>query len=219
MCLLVAIFAEFDIRVDRQRHEEDQNRVEQDQSRLSNVGVVWLPLVSRIGIRLCLRLTEKNDYSRESTNDSRVSALLHDGVYNRNRETTKHRRQGTHSPVWDVVGRVAVTNAREVEVALKTNKPSRKSEQQLRKWGVNVEIVFATQVVGGKLAKMDLVEAIAKDLVVRTLRRRETKTYTTWSGWFNFANRTMNASTVNTTTVIWLARPVSMYCSMALLFL
>jgi hypothetical protein len=140
---LVTIFAELDIRIDRQRHEEYQNSVKQDQSRLSNVGVIWLPSVPRIGRLDAKRLTEKNDERRESTNDSRVSALLHDSVHNRDRETTEYGWQGTHSPVWDVIGRVAVTDVREVEVALKTDKPSRKSEQQFRKWRVNIEVILA----------------------------------------------------------------------------
>ena len=112
------------------------------------------------------RLTEKKDDSGESTNYSGVSTLLHDTVYNRNSETTEDRRQGTHSPVWDVTGRVAVTNVREVKVTLKTDKPSSKSEQHLCEWRVNIEVVLATQVVGGKLAKMDLVKSIVTNVLV-----------------------------------------------------
>ena len=93
------------------------------------------------------RLTEKNDDSRECTNYSGVSTLLHDTVYNRNSETTEHRWQGTQSPVWDIIGRVAVTNVCEVKVTLITDKPAGKSEQQLCKRRVNVEVVLAAQVV------------------------------------------------------------------------
>jgi len=105
-----------------------------------------------------LRLTEK-DYDRgERSNDSRVSTLLHDIVHGRDSETTEYGWQGAHSPVWDVIGRVTVTNAREVKVALKTNKPSRESKQQFRKWGMNIEVVLATQIVGCEFAEMDLIE-------------------------------------------------------------
>jgi hypothetical protein len=158
---LVTIFAELDIRIDRQRHEEDQNRVKQDQSRLRNVGIVWLPLVSPLEHpRSIWELTEKDYDCRESSNDSRVSTLLHDIVHNRNRETTEYSWQGTHSPVWDVIGRIAVTDVREVKIALKTNKPSRKSEQQLREWGMDIEVVLATQIVGRELAEMNLVKTV-----------------------------------------------------------
>jgi len=181
---LVTIFAELDIRIDRQRHEENQNRVKQDQSRLSNVGVIWLPLVTRIEHPgTAGRLTEKDYNRRKSSDDSRVSTLLHDIVYNRNRKTTKYGWQGTHSPVRDIVGRVAVTNGRKVKVTLKTDKPSRKCEQQLRKWGVDIEVVLATQIVGCEFAKMDLVETFAmKNLVIRAVKTQKVETYTTWSG-------------------------------------
>lgn len=126
------------------------------------MGVIWLPLVTRIEHPDAPgTLTEKDYNRRKSSNDSRVSTLLHDIVYNRNRETTKYGWQCTHSPVRDIIGRVAVTNGRKVKVALKTDEPPRKSEQQLRKWGMDIEVVLATQIVGGELAEMDLVEAIA----------------------------------------------------------
>lgn len=105
-------------------------------------------------------LTEKDDNRRKSSNDSRVSALLHDIENNRNRETTEYSWQGTHSPVWDVISRVAVPNVHKVKVALETNKPSRESDQQLRKWGVNVEVVLATQIVGSELAEMNFIKTI-----------------------------------------------------------
>lgn len=36
----VAVLAEANIRIDRQRHEEDQSRVQQDQAGLSDVSVI-----------------------------------------------------------------------------------------------------------------------------------------------------------------------------------
>lgn len=170
---LVSIFAELDVRIDRQRHKEDQNCIKQDQPRLGNVGVIWFILVSHIGRPdVSARHTEKDYDRRKSSNNSRVSTLMHDIVHNRNRQTAQNGWQGTHSPVWDIISRVAVSNVLEVEVALKTNKPSCKSEQQLRKWGMDVEIVLATEIVCGKLAKMDLIEAVAGEkLVARVLRR------------------------------------------------
>jgi len=181
---LVTIFAELDIRVDGQRHEEDQGRVKQDQPRLGNVGIICALLEPWIGyLDVPKRLTEKNDDSRECTNYSGVSTLLHDTVYNRNSETTENRWQGTQSPVWYVIGRVAVTDVREVKVALKTDKPSSKSEQHLCEWRVDVEVVLAAEVVGGKLAKMDLVKAtVGIFFSFRVLRRQTAETYTTWSG-------------------------------------
>jgi hypothetical protein len=43
---LITIFAELDVGIDRQGHEEDQSRVEQDQPRLGNVSIIWFQLVS-----------------------------------------------------------------------------------------------------------------------------------------------------------------------------
>jgi len=106
------------------------------------------------------KLTEKDNDRRKGSNDGRVSALLHDIVYSRNRETAEYGWQGTHPPVWNVINRVAVTDVREVKVALEANKPSRKGDQQLRKWGVDVEVILATKIIGSELAEMNLIEAI-----------------------------------------------------------
>jgi hypothetical protein len=128
--------------------------------------------------------TEK-DYNRgKCSNDRGVSTFMHDIVDNRNRETTQYSWQGAHSPVWDVVCCVTISDVCELEVALKTDEPSRKSEQQLREWGMNIEIVLATQIICGELAKMNLIETVApkKKLTARVLRRRKGEAYTTWSG-------------------------------------
>lgn len=105
-------------------------------------------------------LTEKNHDRRKSSNNSGVSALLHDIVHSGDRKAAKYGWQGSHSPVWNVTGRVAVADVRKVKVALKTDKPSRKSDQQLGEWGMNVEIVLATQIIRSELSEMDLVKTI-----------------------------------------------------------
>lgn len=98
---------------------------------------------------------------------------MHDKVYNRNREAAQYGWQCTHSPVWDVVGRITVTDVCEIKISLETDKPPRKSEQQLREWGMNIEIVLAAQVICGELSKMNLIEAVAtENLVTCVLRRR-----------------------------------------------
>lgn len=75
-------------------------------------------------------------------------------------------------PVWDIIGREAVANVRKVGVALKTDEPFRKSEQQLREWRVNIGVVLATQITGGELAKMDLIKAVGTRNSVAWILRR-----------------------------------------------
>ena len=122
------------------------------------------------------KLTKKDYYRGKSSNDGGVSTLVHDIVYNRNSETAQDGWQSTHSPVWDVVGRVAVTDVYEVEVSLKTDKPSGKCEQQLSEWRVNIEIVLAPEIICGELAKVDLVEtAVVKSSAAQSLRKQKTE--------------------------------------------
>jgi hypothetical protein len=128
-------------------------------------GRYLVSLALRVGCSTTFeKLTEKDYDCGKSSNDGGVSTLVHDVVYNRNSETAQDGRQSTHSPVWDVVGRVAVTDVCEVEVALKSDKPSGKGEQQLSEWRVNVEIVLAPEIIRGEFAKVDLVEtAVVKN--------------------------------------------------------
>ena len=120
-----------------------------------------MPLGSVVGRSDALRkLTEKDNDRGKGSNDGGVSTLLHDIVHNRNGETAHYCWQGAHSPVRDVVGRVAITDVRKLEVALETNEPSSKGEQQLREWGMDVEIIFTTQVIRSELAKMNLIETV-----------------------------------------------------------
>lgn len=91
--------------------------------------------------------TEKNDRRRERSNDRRVPALLHNSVNNWNRETAQDCRQRAHADIWHMGRGVAVADSLERELAVEANEPARKSEKQLRKRRVHVEVVLAEDVV------------------------------------------------------------------------
>ena len=73
----------------------------------------------------CRKRTKKNKRSRERSDDSRISALLHDSVDERNGKTTKDSRKRAHPNKRDVMVGVAIANIVEVEFPIEANKPTR----------------------------------------------------------------------------------------------
>ena len=69
--------------------------------------------------------TKKNKRSRERSDDSRVSALLHDSVDEGNGKTTKDSRKRAHPHKRDVMVGVAIANIVEMEFPIEANKPAR----------------------------------------------------------------------------------------------
>lgn len=63
-----------------------------------------------------------------------------------------------------MVVRITVTDVCEVEGAVIANKPTGKTEEELREWRMDVEVVLPCDVVGREFAEMDLVEAITEVL-------------------------------------------------------
>lgn len=54
---------------------------------------------------------------------------------------------------------VAVSNVLEREVAIKADEPSRKSKQKFCEGWVHIEVILPKDIVGGKLAKVNFIEA------------------------------------------------------------
>jgi hypothetical protein len=128
-----------------------------------------------------MRRTKADKRSREGGDDGRVSSLLHDGVYEWDRKRAKHCRKSTHANERDVVVRVRVTDVFKVELAVKADEPSSKSEEHLGERGMDVEVILALDVLGSKFTEMHFIEAggnrsdIGKSAV-------DEHTYTTSSG-------------------------------------
>lgn len=77
---LIAKLAELNVRKERKGHEENEGGVEEDQTRLGDMGVIWRR-ARRSGMKCAARadeLTEKNESSRERGNGGGVARLLHD---------------------------------------------------------------------------------------------------------------------------------------------
>lgn len=91
--------------------------------------------------------TEKNDRRRERSNDRRITALLHDGVNNRDSQASHNRRERPHADIRHMAGGVAVSNVLEHELSVEAHKPAGEPEEQLRERRVDVEVVLAEDVV------------------------------------------------------------------------
>ena len=91
--------------------------------------------------------TKENQTSRKSRNDCRITAFLHDSVYDGYRHTSKHRWERPHADIGNVVLRVAVTNGFELEFAVEANKPTGKTVEHFRERWMDIEVVFSLDVV------------------------------------------------------------------------
>lgn len=77
---LITKLAELNVCKERKGHEENEGGVEEDQTRLGDMSVIWRG-ARRSGMKCAARadkLTEKNESSRERGNGGRVARLLHD---------------------------------------------------------------------------------------------------------------------------------------------
>jgi len=73
--------------------------------------------------------TKQDDRGREGRNNSRIPALLHDRINNRDGETAKDRRKRAHANIWNVVRGVAIANVVEVEMSIEAHEPASQTEQ------------------------------------------------------------------------------------------
>lgn len=121
---------------DRERHEEDERCVEQNQPSLSNVSVV-----------------EEHQAGCEDASWKRVSTLPHNPEDSADCECSLQCRKRAVSHIGHLVGDVAVANVLEQELSLVSHKPACESEEEFAEWWMNVEEVGAIKVVGCKLCK------------------------------------------------------------------
>lgn len=99
-----------------------------------------------------------------------------------------------------MVQRIRVSNSLELKLAVESYEPASEAKQEFCEGWVDVEVVFAKDIVCGKFPKMDFVEALWRTRQGRrrvaaaqayhvqvTRQRRKTckairETHTTWSG-------------------------------------
>lgn len=110
--------------------------------------------------------TEKNKERGEGCNYGRITAFFHDGVNERNGESTECSRESAQADVRDVVFRVAVADVLELELTVEAREPACKTQQHLRERRMYIEIVFALDVVSCELAKVHFIETTGYELVL-----------------------------------------------------
>ena len=91
--------------------------------------------------------TEQDDRGGEDGNNGRVTAFLHDSVDNGDSETTEDGGKSTHAHVGDMSLSVAVANVLEAEVTVIADEPACETEEEFRKWRVDVEVVLSEDVI------------------------------------------------------------------------
>ena len=158
--LQVSEFAEADVRVDGEGHEEDEGSIQENKPRLCNMRVICSTTTFSKNLLHIFAggLTEQNQASRESSDNRRVSALLHNRIDNRDSQTSKNCGQSAHADIGNVVGGVAVADVLKQETPIEADKPTRQAKQQLCERWVHVEVVLVRDVVCCELAEVDFVE-------------------------------------------------------------
>lgn len=125
---------ELDVGEQTAGHCQDKRSVQQNQARLTNVGIV-----------------EKDKTSSYNASGQAVARLPHDHIGDGDCQRTEDRWEGTESHEWNFVRNVGVPNVLEVEVPIVANQPSHKCEEKLSEGWVHVEEIGSLKVIGGKL--------------------------------------------------------------------
>lgn len=122
-------------------HGENESSIQEDKSGLSNMGIV-----------------KKEKTGGEDTGGKTVARLPHDEVCNGDSQGAEGGRQSSESHVGDLIRDVGVTNVIEVEVAIVTDQPADKGEEELAERRVDIEEVGSLEVIGSELSKVHLVK-------------------------------------------------------------
>lgn len=163
---LMSLLVELDVAQQAQCHEEDEGRVEEDKSSLTNVRVI-----------------EQDEAGRKNAGWQRVARLPHDEEYNGNSQRTQQSRESPISHVWYIVLDVRVPNVVEKKLSVVANKPADQSKQEFGEGRVDIEEVEPLEVVGSELRSSQQKNFdMPKCSYVRTLPKC-TSSKTTSSGW------------------------------------
>lgn len=139
--LMIAKLAELNVGKERKCHEENEGGVEEDQTRLGNMSVV-----------------KKNESSGERGNGGRVARLFHDPEDDWDGGGAQEGGERAHADEGHLVDGITVADVGKIEFAIESNEPADKAEEELGERWVHVEVILAENVVGGELAKVNLVE-------------------------------------------------------------
>lgn len=159
--LPVTKFSESNVGIGSERHEEDQDGIKQYQPGLRDMRVVCKTSreLNLVKMRTVV-LTKQEEDRRERRNHRRITTLLHDAVYDRNRQAAQYGWQRPHSDIRDMIFRVAVSDTIERKTPVKAHKPTSQAEQHLCERRVDVEVIFPLDVIRCKFPKMNLIESI-----------------------------------------------------------
>lgn len=121
-------------------------------------GIAQLP----VSMQSTIKLTEEYQRGRKGSNDSRITALLHDRIDNGDSETSKDRRERTHADVGNVVGGIAIADVLEEERPIEADKPTRQAKEQLCERRMHVKVVLMRDIVRCELSEMDFIESMSR---------------------------------------------------------
>lgn len=144
----MAELVEADIAEERAGHGKDEGRIEEDETSLADVGVVY-PLVSN-----CLQAppsdgqhTKQNQSGGNQARGKTVPAFPHSQEHHRNRERAHKCRHSSEGYVGHLVVDIRVANVVELEVAIIAHEPAHKGEQKLAERRVDIEKVCPLQIL------------------------------------------------------------------------
>jgi hypothetical protein len=81
----------------------------------------------------------------------RVTGFPHDQVDDDNGKGTEKGRDGSKCDIRNVIGNIGFSDVVKEEMAIVSNDPTDKGEEQLSKGRMNVEEIGALEIVGGEL--------------------------------------------------------------------
>lgn len=138
---VVPELVEADVAQERQRHGKDQGCVQEDQSCLADMRVVFASVSSNPSRGVPHIFTEKNKRGGSQGSRQAVSALLHGKEHHGHSQSSKHGGHSSESHIRDAVGDVRVADVVKLEVAIVAHEPAHQSKQKLAKWRVDIEKV------------------------------------------------------------------------------
>jgi hypothetical protein len=123
-------------------HGEDESRVQQNETGLSNMGVV-----------------EEDQAGCHNGRWQGVARLPHDQEDGGDGESSQEGRQSTEGNVGDLIGDIRVANIVEEKVPVIANEPAHEGEEELSEGRVYIEEVGSLEIEGCKLRVDDRVNS------------------------------------------------------------
>jgi hypothetical protein len=127
--------------------KDDERRVEEDQTRLSDEGIVWRVLGGALFMPLG-SLTKDDETGAQSCGSSTAARSLESQEHGRDCQDTADGGQEAHGDIWHTSLQVVLANVLEIEAAVESTQPARQRDEHLGERRVYVHEEFALDVLG-----------------------------------------------------------------------